>query len=81
MILGNFSVFSLMITDIRTDGRKDRPSYRDARTHLKKGEKRKTRTAFFPLKFLHAIYEKTASFGHMKDQPPGQLMRCQQKNF
>ena len=43
MILVNFGVFSLMLTDIRTeprtdqrtDGRTDRPSYRDARTHLK----------------------------------------------
>ena len=25
-----------MLTDIRTDGRTDRPSYRDARTHLKR---------------------------------------------
>ena len=44
MILGDFGVFSLMLTDGTTDGttdgrtdiRTDRPSYRDARTHLKK---------------------------------------------
>ena len=39
MILADFGVFSLMVTDghtdIRTYGRTDRPSYRDARTHLK----------------------------------------------
>ena len=43
MILGDFGVFSLMLTDIRTygrtygrtDGWTDRPSYRDARAHLK----------------------------------------------
>ena len=43
MISGDFSVFSLMVMDIQTDirtygrtyGRTDRPSYRDARTHLK----------------------------------------------
>ena len=33
MILADFSVFSLMVTD----GHTDRPSYRDARTHLKSG--------------------------------------------
>ena len=30
------SGFSLMVTDVRTDIRTDRPSYRDARTHLKR---------------------------------------------
>ena len=47
MILANFGVFSLMVTDGRTYGHTDtrtyghkdiwtdRPSYRDARTHLK----------------------------------------------
>ena len=43
MISGDVGVFSLMVTDIRTYGhtdgrtdiRTDRPSYRDARTHLK----------------------------------------------
>ena len=39
MILADFGGFSLMVTDgrtgIRTDIRMDRPSYRDARTHLK----------------------------------------------
>ena len=43
MILVNFGVFSLMLTDTRTEprtdgrtnGRTDGPSYRDARTHLK----------------------------------------------
>ena len=43
MILDEFGVFSLMVMDRRsyghmdghTDGRTDRPSYRDARTHLK----------------------------------------------
>ena len=39
MIFANFGVFSLMVTDGRTnghtDGRMDRPSYRDARAHLK----------------------------------------------
>ena len=47
MILVNFGVFALMLTDIRTEprtdgptdgqtnGRTDIPSYRDARTHLK----------------------------------------------
>ena len=33
-ILGDFGVFSLMLTDRTTDGRTDRASYRDARTHL-----------------------------------------------
>ena len=36
MISGDFGGFFKMLTDIRTDGRTDRPSYRDARTHLKK---------------------------------------------
>ena len=40
MILADFGVFSLMVTDGHTDGRTDirtdRPSYRDARTHLKR---------------------------------------------
>ena len=48
MILANFEVFSLMVTDGHTDGRMDghtdirtdRPSYRDARTHLKKKERK-----------------------------------------
>ena len=39
MISGNFGGFFRMLTDIwmdiRTDIRTDRPSYRDARTHLK----------------------------------------------
>ena len=46
MILGDFRNFSLMLTDGHTDprsyghtdGRTDRPSYRDARTHLKREE-------------------------------------------
>ena len=42
IILGDFGVFSLMLTDGTTDGRTDgltdRASYRDARTHLKIGK-------------------------------------------
>ena len=30
-----FGGFAKVLTDIRTDGRTDRPLYRDARTHLK----------------------------------------------
>ena len=47
MILANFGVFSFMITDGRTYGhtdiRTDRPSYRDAKTHLKKHGEKKAR--------------------------------------
>ena len=32
----DFPVFDESVTDGRTDGRTDRPSYRDARTHLKR---------------------------------------------
>ena len=42
MILGDFGGFFKMLTDIQTHGRTngwtDRPSYRDARTHLKMKE-------------------------------------------
>ena len=39
---GRFRRFSLMVTDGPTDIRTDTPSYRDARTHLKRnGRKRK----------------------------------------
>merc|ERR1711989_108886 len=41
--LTRFRVFEAkaLRTDRRTDGRTDRPSYRDARTHLKKAKKRR----------------------------------------
>ena len=57
MILADFGVFSLMLTDGHTDGRTygrtyghtdirtDRPSYRDARTHLKTGVTTSRRSA------------------------------------
>ena len=74
MISGNFGVFSLMLTGIWidrwTDGRIDRPYYRDASTHLKR-EKYPT----FPCQDIWAVLAPELQY-HMKFKSRKAKNRC-----